>query len=76
MHFSRPFFFFLIILVFIAGGLLFDFQLEQTEQEKSSFEEKTNEMQQLLKDLEERLTDSENSRQTEEEISKELQQQV
>lgn len=63
--------------MFIADGqLLFDFQLEQTEQQKSSFEEKTNEMQQLLKDLEERLSDSENSRQTEEEISKELQQQV
>lgn len=33
-------------------------------------------MQQLLKELEERLADSETSRRTEEEISKELQQQV
>lgn len=39
-------------------------------------EEKINEMQQLLKDLEEKLVDSENSRQTEEVISKELQEQV
>lgn len=38
--------------------------------------EKLNESQQLLKDLEERLVDSENSRRTEEEISKELQQEV
>lgn len=54
----------------------FELQLEQTEQQKSSLEEKRNEMQQLLKDLEERLADSETSRHTEEEISKELQQQV
>lgn len=33
-------------------------------------------MQQLIKDLEEKLADSENSRSTEEEISKELQEQV
>lgn len=63
--------------MFIGDGqLLFDLQLEQTEQQKSSLEENTNEMQQLLKDVEEKLADSENSRQTEEEISKELQQQV
>lgn len=53
-----------------------ELQLEQTEEIKSSLEEKRNEMQQLLKELEERLADSEASRRTEEEISKELQQQV
>lgn len=51
-------------------------QLEQSEQQKLSLKEKINEMQQVLKDLEEKLVDSENSRQTEEEISKELQEQV
>lgn len=56
--------------------LLLELQLEQTEEIKSSFEEKQNEMQQLLEELEERLADSESSRRTEEEISKELQQQV
>lgn len=63
--------------MFIGDGqLLFELQLEQTEQQKSSLEEQRKEMQQLQKDLEERLADSENARQTEEEISKELQQQV
>lgn len=43
---------------------------------KSSLEEKRDELQQLLEELEERLAHSEDSRRTEEEISKELQQQV
>lgn len=76
MFFGRLYFF-KFILVFIGDGqLLFELQLEQTEQQKSSLEEQRNEMQQLQKHLEERLADSENARQTEEEISKELQQQV
>lgn len=63
--------------MFIGDGqLLFELQLEQTEQQKSSLEEQRNEMQQLQKHLEERLADSENARKTEEEISKELQKQV
>ena len=51
---------------------LFSFQLEESEQHRASLEEKV----QLMKDLEEKLADSEVSRATEEEISKELQEQV
>lgn len=56
--------------------LFFFFQLEESEQHRASLEEKLNEMQQLINDLEEKLADSEHSRSTEEEISKELQEQV
>ncbi|XP_047439453.1 LOW QUALITY PROTEIN: centromere-associated protein E-like [Mugil cephalus] len=53
-----------------------DLKLEEIEQHRASLEGKVNEMQQLMKDLEEKLTHSEVSRSTEEEISKELQEQV
>lgn len=55
---------------------MFSPQLEESEQHRASLEEKLKETQQLLKDLEEKLADSENSRATEEEISRELQEQV
>lgn len=54
----------------------FSFQLEESEGHRASVEGKVNEMQQLVKYLEEKLADSEVSRTTEEEISKELQEQV
>ncbi|XP_067427601.1 centromere-associated protein E isoform X5 [Thunnus thynnus] len=47
-------------------------RLEESEQHRASLEEKV----QLMKDLEEKLADSEVSRATEEEISKELQEQL
>lgn len=56
--------------------LLFSLQLEESEQHRASLVEKVNVMQQLMEDLEEKLADSEVSRTTEEEISKELQEQV
>ncbi|XP_042246241.1 centromere-associated protein E isoform X4 [Thunnus maccoyii] len=49
-----------------------DLRLEESEQHRASLEEKV----QLMKDLEEKLADSEVSRATEEEISKELQEQL
>lgn len=55
---------------------MFSFQLEESDRHRASLEEKLNEMQQLIKDLEEKLADSEVSRATEEEISKELQEHV
>ncbi|XP_040921131.1 centromere-associated protein E isoform X3 [Toxotes jaculatrix] len=51
-------------------------KLEEQDQHSASLVEKLNEMQQLIKDLEEKLADSEVSRTTEEEISKELQEQL
>lgn len=51
-------------------------QLEGSEQERGALEGKLSEVQQLVKDLEEKLADSEASRSTEEEISRELQEQV
>lgn len=51
-------------------------QLEGSEQERGALEGKLSEVQQLIKDLEEKLADSEASRSTEEEISRELQEQV
>lgn len=58
------------------GQTAVDLQLEQTEEMRSSLEEKREELQQLLEELQERLALSEDSRRTEEELSKELQQQV
>lgn len=55
---------------------MFSPQLEESEQRRASLEEKLKETQQLAEDLEEKLVDSENSRATEEEISRELQEQV
>lgn len=51
-------------------------QLEGSEQERAALEGKLSEVQPLMKDLEEKLADSEASRSTEEEISRELQEQV
>ncbi|XP_027131713.1 centromere-associated protein E-like [Larimichthys crocea] len=51
-------------------------KLEEHERHRASLEEKLNEALQLVKDLEEKLADSEVSRSTEEEISKELQEQL
>ncbi|XP_056150199.1 centromere-associated protein E [Lampris incognitus] len=51
-------------------------RLDESEQQRTSLEEKLNETQQLMRDLEEKLADSELSRSTEEEISKELQEQT
>ncbi|XP_028262364.1 centromere-associated protein E isoform X2 [Parambassis ranga] len=51
-------------------------KLEESDQHRAALEEKLNEMQQLIKDLEEKLADSEVSRTTEEEIGKELQEQL
>lgn len=51
-------------------------QLEGSEQERGALEGKLSDVQQLIKDLEEKLADSEASRSTEEEISRELQEQV
>ncbi|XP_006796327.2 centromere-associated protein E [Neolamprologus brichardi] len=51
-------------------------QLEGSEQERGALEGKLSEVQQLIKDLEEKLADSEASRSTEEEISRELQEQI
>lgn len=51
-------------------------QLEGSEQERGALEGKLSNVQQLIKDLEEKLADSEASRSTEEEISRELQEQV
>ncbi|GLD65996.1 centromere-associated protein E, partial [Lates japonicus] len=51
-------------------------KLEESEQHRVSLVEKVNVMQQLMQDLEEKLADSEVSRTTEEEISKELQEQL
>ncbi|XP_071755303.2 centromere-associated protein E [Centroberyx gerrardi] len=51
-------------------------RLDESDRERASLEEKLNEMQQLLKDLKEKLADSELSRTTEEEIGKELQEQL
>ncbi|XP_071384535.1 centromere-associated protein E [Centroberyx affinis] len=51
-------------------------RLDESDRQRASLEEKLNEMQQLLKDLEEKLADSELSRTTEEEIGKELQEQL
>lgn len=61
-------------MFFTTSVLLF--QLEESEQHRASLEDKLKETQQLVKDLEEKLGDSEVSRATEEEISKELQEQV
>lgn len=55
---------------------MFSPQLEESEQHRASLEEKLKETQQLVLDLEEKLVDSESSRTTEEEISRELQEQV
>lgn len=52
------------------------FQLEESEQLRAALEDKLKEMLQLVKDLEEKLGDSESSPTTEEEISRELQEQV
>ncbi|XP_029903592.1 centromere-associated protein E isoform X7 [Myripristis murdjan] len=51
-------------------------RLDEGDQQRASLEEKLNEVQQLMKDLEEKLADSELSRTTEEEIGKELQEQL
>ncbi|XP_028996968.1 centromere-associated protein E isoform X2 [Betta splendens] len=51
-------------------------KLEEHEQHRVALEDKLKETEQLVKDLEEKLGDSEMSRTTEEEISKELQEQV
>ncbi|XP_039882963.1 centromere-associated protein E isoform X6 [Simochromis diagramma] len=51
-------------------------QLEGSEQERGALEGKLSDVQQLIKDLEEKLADSEASRSTEEEISRELQEQI
>lgn len=51
-------------------------QLEGSEQKRGALEGKLSDMQQLIKDLEEKLADSEASRSTEEMISRELQEQV
>ncbi|KAM4633781.1 centromere-associated protein E [Polymixia lowei] len=51
-------------------------RLEESSQQQASLEDKLNEMQQLVKDLEEKLSDSELTRSTEEEIGKELQEQL
>ncbi|XP_039455107.1 centromere-associated protein E isoform X4 [Oreochromis aureus] len=51
-------------------------QLEGSEQERAALEGKLSEVQPLMKDLEEKLADSEASRSTEEEISRELQEQI
>ncbi|XP_008275454.1 centromere-associated protein E [Stegastes partitus] len=51
-------------------------KLEESNQLRVSLEGKLNEMQQLIKDLEEKFADSEVSRTTEEEINKELQEQL
>ncbi|XP_070782074.1 centromere-associated protein E-like [Enoplosus armatus] len=51
-------------------------KLEERERHVASLEEKLNETRQLAKDLEEKLADSDASRTTEEEISKELQEQL
>lgn len=55
---------------------MFSPQLDESEQHRASLEEKLKEAEQLVKDLEEKLVDSESSRTTEEEISRELQEQV
>ncbi|XP_030578140.1 centromere-associated protein E isoform X1 [Archocentrus centrarchus] len=51
-------------------------QLEEREQEQAALQGKLSEMQQLMEDLKEKLADSEASRTTEEEISRELQEQI
>nr|XP_024656155.1 centromere-associated protein E isoform X4 [Maylandia zebra] len=51
-------------------------QLEGSEQKRGALEGKLSDVQQLIKDLEEKLADSEASRSTEEEISRELQEQI
>ncbi|XP_065819584.1 centromere-associated protein E isoform X1 [Labrus bergylta] len=51
-------------------------KLTESEEQRESLTEKLNDMQQLVKDLEEKLADSEVSKMTEEEISKELQEQL
>ncbi|KAM3861530.1 uncharacterized protein ACN63O_014984 [Diretmus argenteus] len=50
--------------------------LDESDRQRGSLSEKLDEMQQLMKDLEEKLADSELSRSTEEEIGKELQEQL
>ncbi|XP_038582390.1 centromere-associated protein E isoform X5 [Micropterus salmoides] len=51
-------------------------KLEERERQMATLEEKLNEVQQLTKDLEEKLADSDAFRTTEEEISKELQERL
>ncbi|XP_045915972.1 centromere-associated protein E [Micropterus dolomieu] len=51
-------------------------KLEERERHMATLEEKLNEVQQLMKDLEEKLADSDAFRTTEEEISKELQERL
>ncbi|XP_069371191.1 centromere-associated protein E isoform X2 [Paralichthys olivaceus] len=51
-------------------------QLEESDQQRALLVEKVNEMQQLIKHLEKKLADSEVSRTSQEEISKELQEQL
>ncbi|KAM3861526.1 uncharacterized protein ACN63O_014979 [Diretmus argenteus] len=50
--------------------------LDESDRQRGSLSEKLDEMQQLMKGLEEKLADSELSRSTEEEIGKELQEQL
>ncbi|KAM3860991.1 uncharacterized protein ACN63O_014403 [Diretmus argenteus] len=51
-------------------------RLDESDRQRGSLSEKLDEMQQLMKGLEEKLADSELSRSTEEEIGKELQEQL
>lgn len=51
-------------------------QLQESEQHKASLDQQLREAQQQVKELQEKLVDSESSRATVEEISKELQEQV
>lgn len=59
-----------------ASDMSFSRQLQESEQHKASLDQQLREAQQQVKDLQEKLVDSESSRAMEEEISRELQEQV